>query len=221
MYTVKRCYTSDDKLLSNSKQNSTLVKGSSNRPIASPTLLESWEVLKDGRITCPPKNVGGCGVNILDLRCVFSFGWTKELQLSIEEILEKHDFPETSDVGSSCSFCQNKSHNANITNRVQEAARRSNSSDNFLYYPTSRDLRTENIEHFQKHWAKGHPVIVRNSIQNAVNLSWDPVTMLCTYLGNSNANSGNDEEARKWAKCLDWCEVSLGFFSSLCKGAGV
>lgn len=197
----KRACTSDNKLPSHRKQN-----GSSNQgrnSIASPTLPRNWKVYNDGRISCPPKFLGGCGGDcILDLRCVSYFGWDKELQASVKDIVSRYDFPDASDVRSSCSLCRNMDNRASGSKLLLETARRDDLSENFLYYPTIQDLHIEKIQHFQNHWRKGHPVIVRNVIQVATNVTWDPFTLFCTYLGKSS-------EASKTANCLDWFEVEL------------
>lgn len=206
----KRSCTSADKLPSKRKQNSTSRQGSGHKSIASQTLLQNWKVCEDGRISCPPKIFGGCGDSILDLRCLFSFGWTEELQVSVKDIVDSYDFPDASDVDPCCSLCSNTDHRANRIRLLQEAARRDVTSDNFLYYPTVQDLHIENLEHFQKHWGKGHPVIVRNVIQAVPNMSWDPVTMFCTYLGKSHAQAQNDKEAITTTNCFDWYEVEIG-----------
>lgn len=197
----KRACTSDNKLPSHRKQNSS--SNQSRNSIASPTLQRNWKVFNDGRISCPPKVLGGCGGNcILDLKCISYSGWDKELQASVKEIVSRYGFPDASDVDSCCSLCSNPDNQASGSKMLLETARRDDLSENFLYYPTVQDLHIEKIQHFQNHWRKGHPVIVRNVIQVATSVTWDPVTLFCTYLGKSS-------EASKTANCLDWFEVEL------------
>lgn len=196
----KRACTSDNKLPSHRKQNSS--SNQCRNSMASPTLQQNWKVYDDGRISCPPKFLGGCGGNcILDLRCISYSGWDKELQASVKDIVRRYNFPDASDVGSCCSLCSNTDNRASGSKLLLETAKRDDLSENFLYYPTIQDLHIEKIQHFQNHWRKGHPVIVRNVIQEATRVTWDPVTLFCTYLGKSS-------EASKTANCLDWFEVS-------------
>lgn len=170
-------------------------------------LSQNWEACDDGSITCPPLTLGGCTDSVLELRCLLPFGWTKEMEVSAEEIVCESDGPETSDDSSCCSLCSRIIDNkANGIKILQGAAKRENSNDNSLYYPSLLDLQDENLEHFQKHWAKGQPVIVRNVLQTSSDLSWDPLVIFCTYLEKSNAKSPSDKSIE--TSCLDWCEVS-------------
>ncbi|CAH2051298.1 unnamed protein product [Thlaspi arvense] len=48
------------------------------------------------------------------------------------------------------------------------------SSDNYLFSPGSIEiLKEEELLHFQEHWAKGEPVIVRDTLENIHGLSWE------------------------------------------------
>ncbi|EEF37719.1 conserved hypothetical protein [Ricinus communis] len=160
----------------------------------------------NGGIPCPPTEFGGCGKSLLDLCCIFPSSWTKELEISAEEIIGCYELPETVDVFSRCSLCIGMDCEVNESLQLQEAATREESNDNFLYYPTVVDIHSDNLEHFQKHWGKGQPVIVRNVLQGTSDLSWDPIVMFCTYLKNNAAKSENEQVA----DCLDWFEVEIG-----------
>ncbi|KAK1378936.1 hypothetical protein POM88_025680 [Heracleum sosnowskyi] len=205
--TRKRACTSDDKLPSDRKKNSSVKQGS--KSVASLTLLQNWNVYKDGRICCPPKDFGGCGGNIsLDLRCLYPFGRDKELEANVKDIVSRYDGPDASDFGSSCSLCRKTANQGNREKLLLETARRNNSNENFLYYPTVQDLHVERLRHFQTHWGKGHPVIVQSMIQVAANMNWDPVTLFCTYLGKSLANKVNSA-ANETTNYLDCFEVEV------------
>jgi lysine-specific demethylase 3 len=39
-----------------------------------------WKVNSDGSIPCPPKEIGGCGGTLLDLKCVFAEGMLADLE---------------------------------------------------------------------------------------------------------------------------------------------
>ena len=159
-------------------------------------------------ISCPPTEFGGCGDGPLDLRCILPLRWFKELEISAEEIVGSYELPEAFDTFSCCSLCPGTDYEAEGLKQLQEASRRENSNDNFLFYPIIMNIHGDNLEHFQKHWGKGHPVIVRNVLQHASDLSWDPVFLFCSYLKNSVAKSENEELA-KATGCLDWFEVSF------------
>ncbi|XP_059659957.1 lysine-specific demethylase JMJ28 isoform X2 [Cornus florida] len=205
----KACMTGD-KLLSNAKHISISRRSCDSTYLASSMLLLNWKACDDGSISCPPVAFGGCGDGLLDLRCVFPFNWTKELEVSAEVVVSSSDFPGTSDVSSCCSPCRGMDHKVGGTKFLQGVVAREDSNDNLLYYPAVQDLCDERIEHFQKHWGKGHPVIVRNVIEGASDLSWDPVVMFCTYLEKSSAKPQSDKDSVKATNCLDWCEIEIG-----------
>ncbi|KAK3011119.1 hypothetical protein RJ639_012678 [Escallonia herrerae] len=203
---------SDDKLLSKRKQINTSRNFSGTAYLVSPSLLRKSKGYDDGAgISCPFMSVKACDDSVLVLRSVLPIGWTRELEVSAEETVCGCNFPENLDVFSCCPLCKGTDHRASRIKQLQEVARREESNDNFLYYPTVQDLLDENLEHFQKHWSKGHPVIVRNVLQKFSDLSWDPVMMFCTYLEKSSAKSQSQtgKEAVKSTNCLDWCEVDI------------
>ncbi|KAK8501876.1 hypothetical protein V6N12_019618 [Hibiscus sabdariffa] len=173
----------------------------------------------DGSVpmSCPPREFGGCGDGLLDLRCILPLCWFKELEVSAEEIVGSYELPEAFDTFSCCSLCPSTDYEAKGVKQLQEASRRENSNDNFLFYPTNLNIHGDNLDHFQKHWGKGHPVIVRNVLRTTA-LSWDPIFLFCSYLKNSLAKAEN-EELSKDTGCLDWFEVEIGikqlFFGSL------
>ncbi|KAG8650870.1 hypothetical protein MANES_07G075137v8 [Manihot esculenta] len=107
-----------------------------NKILDSSMLLPSWKVPDGNGIPCPPTEVGGCGDSILDLSCVFPSSWTKELEMSAEEIVRCYELPEAVDIFSRCSLCLGMDCEVNGIMQLQEAAKRENSNDNFLYYPT-------------------------------------------------------------------------------------
>ncbi|KAK9031327.1 hypothetical protein V6N11_032711 [Hibiscus sabdariffa] len=163
-------------------------------------------------ISCPPREFGGCGDGLLDLRCILPLCWFKELEVSAEEIVGSYELPEAVDTFSCCSLCPATDYEAKGVKQLQKASRRENSNDNFLFYPTNLNIHGDNLEHFQKHWGKGHPVIVRNVLRPTA-LSWDPLFLFCSYLKNSLAKAENEELSKDTAH-LDWFEVEIGIKQS-------
>ncbi|KAK1556525.1 hypothetical protein Q3G72_006725 [Acer saccharum] len=198
-------------LLSEKKSVCTFKKNYDQEYFDSSALLPSCTA-PDGSsdIPCPPMELGGCGDSILYLRCFFPLSWTKDLEIGAEQIVSCYELPETIDTFSCCSLCLEMDLEVNGIKKFQEAAMRENSNDNLLYYPTLMDIHGDKLEHFQQHWGKGHPVIVRNVLQGTSELSWDPIVMFCTYLKNNATKSDKDEEEDKDNRCLDWFEVEIG-----------
>lgn len=76
----------------------------------------------------------------------------------VEKLVESH-MPATSDALCSCFKLNVK---VDIGNgKLQKAASRKDANDsNYLYCPSTNDIQEGDLEHFQRHWARGEPVIV-------------------------------------------------------------
>ncbi|CAN6920636.1 unnamed protein product [Brassica oleracea] len=184
-----------------------LVKSSNGIESCKPPLSDAWDQsLKEALTECQLKDVKG-GRNNLSLRSLYSLELTRKLEISAEEIVSCYELPEILDRYLRCPFCpgrEKQSGNSN-DNHLKEASRRCEDvTGNFLYYPTAMDFQQNNLEHFQTHWSKGHPVIVRSVLKGGSSLNWDPVAMFCNYLRNSNRKTGNTTD------CMDWFEVEIG-----------
>ncbi|KAM5557610.1 hypothetical protein ABKV19_024806 [Rosa sericea] len=172
----------------------------------------NWKAEADGRIPCPPKAQGGCGTQLLELRRIFEADWVEKLIFSSED-LTVHYQPSDVDFSQGCSACHSISSACNgvKASEVRHAADRLNCHDNFLYCPDSVHLGNDDIEHFQLHWRRGEPVVVRNVLEKATGLSWEPMVMWRAFIG---AKKVLKEEAAKVKAidCLDWCEVEINIF---------
>ncbi|XP_050387769.1 uncharacterized protein LOC126804052 isoform X2 [Argentina anserina] len=171
-----------------------------------------WKAEVDGRIPCPPKAQGGCGTQILGLRCIFEANWVEKLILSSEN-LTVHYQSSDFDFSQGCSACHSISSACNGVNalEVRHAADRMDCFDNLIYCPDSVHLGNNDIEHFQLHWRRGEPVVVRNVLEKATGLSWEPMVMWRAFIG---AKKVLKEEAVKVKAidCLDWCEVDINMY---------
>ncbi|XP_058749821.1 lysine-specific demethylase JMJ28-like [Vicia villosa] len=181
----------------------------SSDDVTDTSLLSDWTGCNGttDSVSCPPSELGGCGNTHLDLRCVFPLSWIEEMETKAEEVVCSYEVPEILDKNSSCSLCSDKDHKTNRHKQSQEAARREDSNDNCLFYPTAFAISSDHCEHFQKHWGKGHPVVVRNVLRSRKNLSWDPLVMFCDYLEESISRYENNKDLLE--ACLDWCEVEI------------
>ncbi|XVF12678.1 hypothetical protein REPUB_Repub08aG0139800 [Reevesia pubescens] len=180
-----------------------------------------WRAKADGSIPCPPKGRGGCGSETLSLRRFFEANLLYQLIQSAEELAINFQLPDI-EFSEGCSLCQTSSSAGSEAKffEVRQAAQRENSHDNFLYCPNVMQFEDDNIQHFQIHWMRGEPVIVRNVLEKSSGLSWEPMVMWRAFIG---AKKILKEEAKrvKAIDCLDWCEVEINilrFFKGYLEG---
>ncbi|KAJ4905536.1 Transcription factor jumonji (jmjC) domain-containing protein [Raphanus sativus] len=180
--------------------------------------ISSWKLNSDGSIPCPPKEcVGCCGMSTLELRRSCECGWIEKLITNAEKVTMQFKPPDV-DITHECFSCTAKSDS--IIRR--QAAFRKNGHDNFLFSPNAVDLAEEDIAHFQSHWMKAEPVIVRNVLEKTSGLSWEPMVMwrACREM-NPKVQCKGGANSVKALDCLDWCEVDINihqFFQGYLKG---
>jgi lysine-specific demethylase 3 len=167
-----------------------------------------WKAKSDGSIPCPPKEVGGCGNTLLDLKCLFPEKMLAEIEDRADKVLRSETLAKA--MVSRSDRCPCFDHSGRIRTEsisVREAASRKDSSDNFLYCPVATGIQDDDIVHFQMHWAKGEPVVVSDVLQLTSGLSWEPMVMW-RALRERSKGKAEDEQFAVWAiDCLDWCEV--------------
>ncbi|KAI3850962.1 hypothetical protein MKX03_036442 [Papaver bracteatum] len=152
-----------------------------------------------------------CGSGLLELKCILTKHWVSKLERSADKLATEFsifDVPATSTEQCSCS---NPVVVAEINNDNLRRAASREVDDNYLYCPTARDIQHGDLEHFQKHWCKGEPVIVRKVNELTSGLSCGPLVMckalhVKTKPGKANGESHLDV---KVMNCMDWCEVEV------------
>ncbi|XP_065878665.1 uncharacterized protein [Euphorbia lathyris] len=212
---VERGHDMDDQRSANRKRFcwETQVSGPENNHVLDlPHDFPDWNAMADGRIPCPPKERGGCGSGTLVLRRVFEANMVEELVKNAEELTINYK-PPGIDSLQGCHLCHPfSSTDCRLKDfEVRKAAHRDKKDDNFLYCPDSRWLGENEIQHFQMHWMRGEPIIVRNVLEKTSGLSWEPMVMWRALIG---AQKVLKEEAQrvKAIDCLDWCEVEITIF---------
>ncbi|GER34310.1 transcription factor jumonji (jmjC)domain-containing protein [Striga asiatica] len=128
--------------------------------------------------------------------------YIEELISTAERFTRNYRLPDK-DFSQKCTVCVD-----NEFCEARKAANRRNNRDNFLYCPNALDLQAGALEHFQMHWRKGEPVIVRDSLSKGSGLSWEPMVMLRAF---RNARKELNEETFfvDAIDCLDWWEVNI------------
>ncbi|XP_057863486.2 lysine-specific demethylase JMJ26 [Cryptomeria japonica] len=184
--------------------------------------LPDWKANKDGSIPCPPKQRGGCGSNVLNLKSIFGPNWVPDLLSNAQETCI-HELPESLKNSHACSLCSKPdSQDINeFTCKLRCASCRGDASNDFLYCPTAQDLKEESLQHFQQHWAKGEPVIVRNVLEDTTGLSWEPMVMWRAFRETTPGKFEDETKTVKAIDCLDWCEVEINihqFFKGYLEG---
>ncbi|CAH2048005.1 unnamed protein product [Thlaspi arvense] len=170
-----------------------------------------WKAGFNGSISCAPKELGGCGDGILELKRILPKKWMSDLEQKAETFLASYEKSPRA-LNCRCS-------SALETDMTKKAASRTTSSDNYLFCPESLDvLKEEELLHFQEHWSKGEPVIVRNALANTPGLSWEPMVMWRALCENMDSSKMSEVKA---IDCLANCEVEINtrhFFEGYSKG---
>ncbi|XP_059074219.1 lysine-specific demethylase JMJ27-like isoform X2 [Cryptomeria japonica] len=184
--------------------------------------LPDWKANKDGSIPCPPKERGGCGSNVLNLKRIFCSNWVPDLLRNAQET-QICGLPESMKKSHPCSLCSkpDSQHISEFSCKLRRASCTGDASNDFLYCPTAQDIKKESLQHFQQHWAKGEPVIVRNVLENTSGLSWEPMVMWRAFRETPQGKFENEAKTVKAIDCLDWCEVEINihqFFKGYLEG---
>jgi lysine-specific demethylase 3 len=152
----------------------------------------------DGSVPCPPKEYGGCGYSSLNLSRIFKMNWVAKLGKNVEEMVSGC---RMSDVGPPETGLN--------ALRLCQYSQREASNDNYLYCPTSEDLKIDGIGMFRMHWKTGEPIIVKQVFDWSSMSSWDPLVIWRGILETTDANMKDDNKMVKAIDCLDGSEVRI------------
>lgn len=173
-------------------------------------VILEWKAKENGDIQCPPKELGGCGHDRLELKCIFSDGWVSELKKKVQELIKIHELSDEPRDYRKCCSCFESNGDIVLGNKnLRKAASREDSNDNYLYCPSATDIQRGDLDHFQAHWIMGEPVIVRDVLELTSGLSWEPMVMWRAF--REINYTGSSDLVVKAIDCLDWCEVRLQF----------
>ncbi|KAF9624005.1 hypothetical protein IFM89_007703 [Coptis chinensis] len=190
-------------------------------PVTNVRPLSDWKAEENGRIPCPPKEIGGCGSCFLELKSLFCQNWVSDLKKKAEEIALKHKPLKDLKTSAECCTCFDLVDEIDLANKnLCKAAFREDSNDNYLYCPSAKDIQHSELNHFQKHWIKGEPVIVQDVLDFTTGLSWDPMVICRAMREKVNSRIINQKKKKKIIEgssyleitaidCLDWCEGEI------------
>ncbi|KAL0008945.1 hypothetical protein SO802_010447 [Lithocarpus litseifolius] len=193
-----------------------------------------WKANEDSTIPCPPEDMGGCGLGILELKCMFSGSSTKkkkelmiseipvsELVKKAEEIAKTYNLMDEAAAHSQFCVCFKSVGEVDLSNnKLRKAASREGSDDNYLYCLGAQDIEHEDLKHFQWHWSRAEPVIVSDVLESASGLSWEPFVMWRAVRQLKHLKHDRLLEV-KAIDCLDCCETDVNiheFFTGYTEG---
>ena len=158
-------------------------------------LFTNWRANDDRSVICPPKEIGGCGKCVLELKRILPQGWISSLEVKAVDLLDTFRIVERKCIETSKKV-------------LRRAASRVDSDDNYLYCPASSDiLQEENLLQFRQYWTNGNPVIVRDVLDQATGLSWEPMVMWRALCENVDSEISSKMSEVKAIDCLAGCEV--------------
>ncbi|KAB1207650.1 Lysine-specific demethylase 3B [Morella rubra] len=166
-----------------------------------PEKFPGWQANSDGSIPCPPKEFGGCGYSSLNLSRIFKMNWVAKLVKNVEELVSGC---RIYDAGSPQKMGFDDP-------RLCKYAHREDSDDNFLYCPTSEELKSDGVGKFRKHWARGEPLIVKQVFDSSFSSSWDPVVIGEGY-GRLQMRNERREQTGEGDRLLRLVNLELGQF---------
>nr|XP_016508753.1 PREDICTED: lysine-specific demethylase JMJ25-like [Nicotiana tabacum] len=161
------------------------------------TKLSDWKADSNGYIPCPPKQYGGCNSSVLSLKRIFKMNWVAKLVKNVEEMV------------SGCEVCDSGDLDNTSEGKLFKAAHRENGDDNFLYHPSSEDIRSEGIEKFRKQWSRGKPVIIKDVYDVSSMSNWDPVVIWRGVRETTEEKTKDDNRTVKAIDCFDWSEIDI------------
>ncbi|CAH9148512.1 unnamed protein product [Cuscuta epithymum] len=180
--------------------------------------LTEWRAWENGEIPCPPKEKGGCGNHKLELKHFLAESWVFDTMKKVERLVENIGFFDALQIPKEQCPCF-RDQNVDGAQNIRKAASR-DSNDNYLYCPSASDIHDGDLDHFQRHWIMGEPVVVRDVLECTSGLSWEPMVMWRAFRKIS-IKEGTSDLTVTAIDCLDWCEVDINihmFFKGYAEG---
>ncbi|XP_038689600.1 lysine-specific demethylase JMJ25-like isoform X2 [Tripterygium wilfordii] len=135
-----------------------------------------------------------CGHGILELKSMFPENWVSDLVRKADDVAKAYKLVDTVRLPGAQCLC----FEANA----------------------SKDIQHEDLKHFQYHWMRAEPVIVRNVLEAASGLSWEPMVMWRAFRQMKHVKYDRLLNV-KTIDCLDWSEYEINvhqFFTGYSEG---
>ncbi|KAH7543103.1 hypothetical protein FEM48_Zijuj02G0147600 [Ziziphus jujuba var. spinosa] len=158
-----------------------------------------WKANSDGSIPCPPKEYGGCGYSSLSLSRIFKMNWVAKLVKNVEEMVS----------GCRVDHAGGPDKTGFDDPKHCQYANREDSDDNCLYCPAIQDIKSDGIDEFRKHWARGKPIIIKHVFDSSSISFWDPMVIWRGIRDTADERSKDENRAIKAIDCLNWSEVDI------------
>ncbi|KAI3937740.1 hypothetical protein MKW92_017930 [Papaver armeniacum] len=171
------------------------------------------ELRNDGSISCTT-----CG-GLFKLMSIMGKDMLPSLVKGAEEEIKKHEHSDAPRPSQQFSSLISSGHLCDDINLLRRAACRAGGDDNFLFCPLAKDIKHKELEHFQIHWGRGEPVIVRNVNELSSGMRWDPPALLKALHEKSTSKVVKGDF--KAVDCLELSEVAVTateFFNGYSKG---
>ncbi|XP_045816712.1 lysine-specific demethylase JMJ25-like isoform X2 [Trifolium pratense] len=171
-----------------------------------------WNAKSDGSVSCVPKEMGGCGSSVLELRRILPHGWMSDLEGKAHDMLKIWEVEQQ-------TFQQEEAGSSYNSMRKESFTGGTNESN--IYCSESRDILRERMLLFQKHWTNGEPIIVRDVLKQGTGLSWEPMVMWRALCDNVASDISSKMSEVKAIDCMANCEVAINtrqFFKGYIEG---
>ncbi|KAI5064041.1 hypothetical protein GOP47_0020711, partial [Adiantum capillus-veneris] len=172
-----------------------------------------WKLCNEYDIPCPPIGRGGCGISRLCLRrtgLVDIAALAADVDTTMNELCPAGPIVTDAPAPGPCNACFTSQIAGLASHKyLRLAASRSDSVDNYIFCPSVLNMQEDVLQHFQKHWLRGEPVIVRDVFNNTNGLSWEPMVMWRAFRETTKSKAAEDAKSVKALDCLDWCEVEI------------
>ncbi|KAJ7548066.1 hypothetical protein O6H91_08G115900 [Diphasiastrum complanatum] len=190
------------------EQNSLVEMQSSkhaNPEECSRTLAQSSisKVSQGGCIAC----IQGCNA-FLKLKTLYDSEMIARMERDVKDLVGELSIDRGKN-NQQCTLCHSSDHEVVGSRSLRLAAQRKDAFDNHIYCPTSAEIENQGLKHFQRHWIRGEPVIVKDVLKATTGLSWEPMVMWRAFRETTKGKMVDEKKTVIAVDCLDWNEVEI------------